>query len=122
MRIAALILGILGGLASGALGMTWISDYNKSKELIESMKAMGAAGAELGALDGMVTAAYIMLAGLVIGIVGGILALKGKGKIGGPLMIIFAILPAFFAGKALIFTFLLLIGGVLAVISKPADA
>lgn len=119
MRIAALILGILGGLAAGALGMTWISDYNKTKALIESV---GALGADLSEIQGMVTAAYIMLAGMLGGIAGGILTWKGKGKIAGPIMVVLAILPAFFAGKALVFTFLLLVGGVLAVVSKPKVA
>ena len=119
MRIAALIMGILGGLASGMLGMKWISDYNDAKALIESIGSMGV---DMGEINAMHTAGFILLAGLVAGIAGGILAFVGKGKLGAPLLLAFAILPAFFAAKSLVFTFLLIIAAVLAFMAKPKTA
>ncbi|MBL4686650.1 MAG: hypothetical protein JKY37_18785 [Nannocystaceae bacterium] len=113
MRIAAFILAILGGLAAAALGMTWLSDlaeYEGQAELIEQ------AGISVSSLR---TAAYLLLAGLVFGTAGGVLALQRKGKIAAAVLVATAVAPAVFEPKALVFTFLLLIAGLLALGAKP---
>jgi hypothetical protein len=116
MRIAGLILGIIGGLLAGMLGMTWMRDANRMRELIEAAKSLGV---DTGEMDKLVIAAYILLAVMVVGIVAGVLAFCGKGKIAAPLMILGAIAPALFAPKALVFTFILLLGGLLSFAAKP---
>lgn len=116
MRIAGLILGIIGGLLAGMLGMTWMRDANRMRELIETAKSLGV---DTGEMDKLVIAAYILLAVMVVGIVAGVLAFRGKGKIAAPLMILGAIAPALFAPKALVFTFILLLGGLLSFAAKP---
>ncbi len=118
MRIAALILGILGALASGFLGSRWLSDYNENKELLAAAAKMGA---DTGDLDKVVMGAYILLVAAAVSLVGGIMTLKGKGKIFGPLMILLALSPVAFKPEALIFTSLTLIGGILAFLAKPAQ-
>ncbi|HKS42514.1 MAG TPA: hypothetical protein VJX74_18015 [Blastocatellia bacterium] len=117
MRIAGLVLGILGGLAAGFLGMKWLSDANSMKELVGAARNLGV---DMTELDKTITAAYILLGSAVLGIVGGVMAFKGKGKIAGLLMLIGAIAPAIFAPKALVFTCILLIGGIVSFFAKPA--
>lgn len=124
MRFVALILGILGGLAAGALGLIWIRDYNSMRGLIESTTTLGqTVGADmtqqLADLQRLVTAAYILLGSLVLGIVGGILAMRGKGRLAALLMLIGAVAPAIFAPQALVFTCLLLIGALVSFFVKP---
>lgn len=116
MRIAGLILGILGGLAAGFLGMKWLSDANATRELITAARNLGV---DMSELDSTVNAAYILLGSAVLGIVGGVMAFKGKGKIAGALMLVGAIAPAIFAPKALVFTCILLIGGIVSFFAKP---
>jgi len=116
MRIAGLILGILGGLAAGLLGMKWLSDANQLKELADFVRQTGG---DTGDLDKLVTAAYVLIGAMVLGIVGGVLAFMGKGKIAAVLMLVAGILPAIFEPKALVFTFILLIGAVVSFFAKP---
>ena len=116
MRIVALVLGILGGLLAGMLGLTWIRDASRMRELVDAARNLGV---DTGEVDKLIVAAYILLVVMVVGIVAGVLAFKGKGKIAAPLMILGAIAPAVFAPKALVFTFILLLGGLLSFAAKP---
>jgi hypothetical protein len=116
MRILGLILGILGGLAAGFLGMKWMGDANHLKASIDFARKMGVNMAEL---DKMATASYMLIGAMVAGIVGGILAFMGRGKIAAVLMLAGAILPAIWAPKSLIFTCLLLLGGIVSFFIKP---
>lgn len=118
MRIVGLILGILGGLAAGALGIKWLSDAHQMRELIGAARGLGV---DTGELDKLIIAAYILLAAMLLGIIGGVLAFKGKGKIAAALMLVGALLPVVFAPKALVFTFLLLVGGALSMLAKPKE-
>jgi len=118
MRIVGLILGILGGLAAGALGIKWLSDAHQMRELIGAAREFGV---DTGELDKLIIAAYILLAAMVLGIIGGVLAFKGKGKIAAGLMLVGALLPVVFAPKALVFTFLLLVGGALSLLARPKE-
>ena len=86
------------------------------RELIDAARNLGV---DTGEVDKLVIAAYILLAVMVVGIVAGVLAFRGKGKIAAPLMILGAIAPALFAPKALVFTFILLLGGLLSFAAKP---
>jgi len=119
MRILGLILGILGGLAAGFLGMKWLGDVNHLKAQIELLRSAGGSMAEL---DKMVTAAYMLIGAMGAGIVGGILAMMGKGKIAALLMLAGAIVPAIWAPKSLIFTCLLVIGGIVSFFARPRQS
>lgn len=119
MRILGLILGILGGLAAGYLGMKWMGDANSLKASIDAARKMGVNMAEL---DKMATASYMLIGAMVAGIVGGILAMMGRGKIAALLMFAGAILPAIWVPKSLIFTCLLLLGGIVSFFAKPRQS
>lgn len=116
MRILGLILGILGGLLVGFLGMKWLGDADKLKTQIALMRS---AGANMAELDKMIMASYMMIGAMVAGIVGGILAMMGKGKIAALLMLAGAILPAIWAPKSLIVTWILLLGAIVSFFAKP---
>lgn len=116
MRIAGLVLGIIGGLLAGMLGLIWMRDASRMRELVDAARNLGV---DTGEVDKLIVAAYILIAVMIVGIVAGVLAFKGKGKIAAPLMILGAIAPAVFAPKALVFTFILLLGGLLSFAAKP---
>jgi hypothetical protein len=96
--------------------MKWMGDADSLKTSIEAARKLGANMAEL---DKMATASYMLIGAMVAGAVGGILAMMGKGKIAALLMLAGAIVPAIWAPKSLIFTFLLLIGGIVSFFVKP---
>ncbi|HEV2841101.1 MAG TPA: hypothetical protein VGW39_07250 [Chthoniobacterales bacterium] len=119
MRILGLILGILGGLIAGFLGMKWMGDADSLKTSIEAARKLGANMAEL---DKMVTASYMLIGAMLAGIVGGILAMMGRGKIAALLMLAGALLPAIWVPKSLVFTCILLLGGIVSFFAKPRQA
>ena len=80
------------------------------------------AGVSMAELDKTVMAGRMLIGSMVAGIVGGILAMMGKGKIAALLMLAGVIVPAIWAPKSLVFTFLLLIGGIVSFFAKPRSA
>lgn len=116
MRIAVLILAILGVLAGAALGIKWLGDANEYKSTLEAVQKMGIDTSEVQTL---VRAAYALLGGAVLGIAGGVLAMLRKGKLAGALLAVAVIVPAVLSPKTLIATFLMAIAAVLAMFVKP---
>lgn len=73
MKVTVIILGILGALASFALGAKWLSDYNKYKGTVESVQALsqqlgGVQGVDqgVGELNQVVKAAYALIGGAAL--------------------------------------------------------
>jgi hypothetical protein len=113
MRIAAFILAILGGLAAAALGMTWLDD---AADLKDQIAVAEAAGVSVGSI---VTAGWLLVLALGLGIAGGVLALMRKGRIAAGVLILAAVAPAVFEPKSLVFSFLLIVAGLLALGATP---
>ena len=99
--------------------MKWMGDANSLKTSIDAARKLGVNMAEL---DKLVTAGYILMGSMVAGIVGGILAMMGREKIAALLMLAGVIVPAILAPKSLVFTGLLLIGGIVCFFVKPKQA
>jgi hypothetical protein len=123
MRIAALIVGLLGALITTGLGAKWVADYKDNRATIEKLTqvggALGASGAEaLAQLERMHKASYVMVVLGLFAIVASVLVLK-KSKPSGAVLIAAAVVPAIFAPSTLIFSFLLIIAGLLAIAAKP---
>src|SRR5262245_51441602 len=116
MRISALILGILGGLAAALLGIKWLADAAQARHSIAAIKAMGV---NINEIESLVRAAYCLLGSLALGIAGGVFSLKGNGKVAAALLIAGAIVPAMFSAKTLIATLFLVIVALLAFFAKP---
>ncbi|HNP64567.1 MAG TPA: hypothetical protein PKH39_11590 [Woeseiaceae bacterium] len=114
MRIAALILGVLGGLVAGALGAKWLGDFG---QLNEMQRAMG--GEQL---QNMGTAGLLMILSLVLGVTGGIMSWKRKFLVGGVLMLVGGIMPLLFAKQAILFLSLLVAGGIVALLAHFTSA
>jgi hypothetical protein len=128
MKIAALILGILGGLAYAGWGMAQLSSYEESKAKIASLnkmvaslgvkKSSGPMAAAMAQLDKALRASY---AALILGL----LALVAAGlvfklsKVSGGVMLLAAVIPAIFYPWILLFGFLLVLAGIFALVAKP---
>jgi hypothetical protein len=126
MKIAALIVGLMGALMTLGLGSKWVSDYDKNKDLIESLqKLSSAAGGEassaMSELNRTKNAGYLMVVlGIVAAVAAGLVFKIGKPS--GAVMIAAAVIPAALAPKSLVFSFFLIIAGVLAFLAKPKTA
>ena len=111
MKKTVLILGILGGLVAGWLGMKWLGDIGGLSEEQKMAAQMMGQGDELQAMG---VAGILLIGSLVAGIAGGILAYRGRLQTGGVLMLAGGIVPLFFAKQTILFTSLLIAGGVVA--------
>ena len=119
MKVAALIVGLIGAILSTGLGSKWVSDYNDNKKLIESFS--GGDSALLKEVNRTKNAGYLMIVFGIAAVGAAVMAIK-KSKISGAVMVAAAVIPAFLAPKALVFTFFLLVAGVLALAAKPKVA
>lgn len=122
MRIAVLILAILGAIGAGILGVIWVSDYESGKDLVNLAGALGGEEAvDVDEFHRLGIAAYMLLVAALLGVVGGILAFLGKGKIAGAIMLVGVAIPGFLAPMSLVFSGLLALAGVLAFLIKPKE-
>jgi hypothetical protein len=104
MKITTIIFCVLGGLAAGFLGMTWLSDIAENKELIGAVEGLGA---DMSELNGLQNAAYLLIVSMIAGLGSIPLVLKGQARIASTVLALACVLPGFFAPKAYVFTFLL---------------
>ncbi|HEV3258624.1 MAG TPA: hypothetical protein VG013_17240 [Gemmataceae bacterium] len=141
MRIAVLILAILGAAGSGFLGVRWMTDSLTNKDQIEADRAqaeklrpllnlMGEADPKMKAQLADYDAKYhnaiqamkaypFLLAGVGLGVWGGLLGLARRGKSGAALLLVAALGPAVLLPKTLIFTFCLILAGLLCLLVRP---
>lgn len=81
MKIAVIILGILGSLAFGALGSKWVSDYEANKAQIKSLGKLAASlGGKSTEVDDAIkgverarTAGYVMIVMALLGLAASLL-------------------------------------------------
>jgi hypothetical protein len=127
MKIAVIILGILGSIAFGGLGTKWVSDYESNKAQIKSLSklaaSLGGKGSDVDdaikAVERTKTAGYLMIVVALLGI--GASVLVGKfGKLSGAVLLVGAAIPAVLAPLSLVAGFLLVIAGILALFVKTA--
>jgi hypothetical protein len=127
MKIAVIILGILGSLAFGGLGGKWVSDYEANKEQIKSLAKLASSlggksedmDAAIKAVERTKTAGYIMIVAALAGLAASLLVGK-LGKLSGVVLLVGASLPAALAPLSLVAGFLLIIAGILALFVKTA--
>lgn len=135
MRIAVLILSILGSIGAGFLGAKWLSDHQKVsaqiRDMAEKMKVSEEEAMKFVALlsdkpeafaeyKTLVNAAYALCVGAVVGLITGVLifARKVPGVVGGIILILCAAIPAAIVPKTLVFSGLLIVAGLLAFVVK----
>lgn len=119
MKKAALILGILGGLIAGGLGMKWLNDIGA---MTDAQRQMAQAMGQGDQLQSMGIAGILLLGSLVAGIVGGILAVRGRLLAGGVVMLAGGVVPLLYASQAIIFTAVLIAGGVVALLAHRNES
>jgi hypothetical protein len=130
MRIAVIILAVLGALGAGFLGFKWNSDSRKPevqlmRKLVEEVgKEDTAEGKEarekLAEVDRLVLASYFLMAAAPLALVGAFLASRGQGLIAGVVLLGAGLVPTVLAPKSLLFSFPLLIAGGLSFMIRPA--
>lgn len=118
MKKAVLVMAILGSLASGFLGISWINSLSALGGMneLERATAHAMAAAQGQSLDKMGTAAFILVIGAFVGLASTFLVMKEKFSLAGGLLLGAGVLPVLFQGKALVFTALLVVAGALAFI------
>jgi hypothetical protein len=125
LRVSALILGLVGGLFAGGLGVAWLAQANSPE--VKAMREFAAAvanearaeelKADVARFDRLVWAAYFLLLAAPLGIAGGVLALLGRGKLGGALMLAAVPVPLILSVVTLMPLYFLLVGGLLALLT-----
>lgn len=125
MKIAVMVIGILGALASFSLGAKWISDYSEYSDTITSLEKMsektGTASAELQKLKGLRNSGWSLMVLSVLSLAASVMISKLGGKITGGVLLLAVIVPAVFSAKSLIATFILAIAAILAFLYKPKE-
>lgn len=121
------IFAFLGSAGSIVLGGTWLSDYFENREKVQEVMQASKAykidvSKNLAELSQIRDAGYaLVIAGFVALILPFLLRRLG-GVTTGILLLGCAAIPAFFATKALVFSFPLILAGVCAFFSKPQMA
>ncbi|WRS28645.1 hypothetical protein U6B65_05810 [Oscillospiraceae bacterium MB08-C2-2] len=121
MRTAAVVLVIIGTIASIALGVKWISDFETYETEIASVEEFKNDPDVAQALKEMQAVRSCAYALIVCGIIATVtVLLAGKiGKLAAGIILACAIVPAIFSPISLVFTFFFLIGGLLLFFAKP---
>lgn len=128
MKMAALIIGLLGSLAVLGLGAKWVSDFNKFEKTIAAIEKLSEQlgksnkiSASMAKVKRLKTAGYLMIILGIAALIGSILVLK-MSKVSAIIMLAAAIIPGVLAPQSLVAGFLLIIAGILAFIAKPKAA
>ena len=119
MRVAVLVLAVVGGLAAGFLGLSWVSDAGEARELLKTAEALGVAKEALAEVRAHETAGYLLIVSMLAAFGATVASRRGMNKVAGGVLIGAALVPALFAAKSLVFTILLLVGGGLSFAVKP---
>lgn len=77
---------------------------------------------QLAAATALMRTAYVLVAGFFLGIGGGVMAVRHHGRVAAGLMLAAPAVAAVLVPKTLIASFLLVLGGVLALMVKPVVA
>jgi hypothetical protein len=108
VRITALILSLLGAIAAGALGLSWLQDVARFERELLLAQSIGID------VDRVVMASYTLVGTLVLGCVASAFLLQGRYRLAGTLCLAAGIAPGMLEPKAFVVTFLLIMAGLLA--------
>ncbi|MHB8064558.1 MAG: hypothetical protein ACYDG2_18310 [Ruminiclostridium sp.] len=123
MKVATIIIVIIGVLAAAGMGIFWVTDYNSAKETLASsdtltQELVKASGLDLAQYESRRNSGYGLIIGGVLSLVSLIFISKLK-KISAVIILLSAIVPAIILPSSLIVSFILIIGGILAFFVKP---
>lgn len=133
MKIAVLVLGMLGAIGAGFIGMKWLSDTSANADTIRKLEeyeknlqksgntaASSAMSSKMADLNKLVLAAYLLLAGGLGGFATLVMFQMKKIKPihAGVLLVLCSLVPAFFAPMSLVFSGLMILAGGLCFLVK----
>lgn len=137
MRIAAIVLVIIGSLLSVGLGGKWLSDYNEYKDQIKAITQVSestkdssdkdVASASSAVDESLKALQKVRICGILL-IISGILSLvlvfiaNKIQKIAGGALVVLGIVPGIVSPVAFVVTFFGIIAGILTFIMKPKTA
>lgn len=129
MKVAILIIGILGSLLTIGLGAKWLSDFNQYKDTFAQIEKMSTQMPEgqkmpdelLGKIKKTHNAAYALVGLGFLSLLSAFLVFKMP-KVTGIIMLATVVIPAVMVPQALVGSFLLIVSGILAMIAKPKMA
>jgi hypothetical protein len=126
LRIAVLLLSIIGSAASGIIGALWWVDKNRTVRMIEQTRKDPSLGltsslSQYSTPEDMerevnrrANAFPVLLVGAPLCLLGGILAVLGRTNSGGGLLLLAGVSPGTLHPHALVFTWPLILAGLLA--------
>jgi hypothetical protein len=111
-------LAVLGAAAGGLLGAKWVADAAKYRDAIAQLSESGAAPEAVAQAKSLTAAGYLLIPGAVVAVPAAVASVRWDGKetVCGAPVVGCAVVPAVFAAKSLLFTFLLPTAGGLAVV------
>jgi hypothetical protein len=115
------VLAVVGGVAAGFLGLSWVSDAGKARELLKRAEELGVAKEALAEVRAHETAGYLLIVSMLAAFGATAASWRGMNKVAGGVLIGAALVPAVFAAKSLVFTILLLVAGGLSFTVKPGE-
>jgi hypothetical protein len=122
MKIAALVLAILGAVAIGGVGAKWVSDYNKNKDAVQAAsQLLGSDAPEVKELHRVVTGGYLGIVFAVVSVIGAALVFKAPRASGGGFLAA-GVIPGIFAWKMFVCGGPLVIAGALALAAGFREA
>lgn len=105
VRHAGVIIAVLGGIVSGALGLTWLRDVARYE--------LGSHFVDVREVEQLSWAGYALVLALVAASVSAVLAVHGRRKIAGTTLLVAGLAPGLLDLRAFIATWLLILAGVL---------
>ncbi|MBB5517349.1 hypothetical protein [Amphiplicatus metriothermophilus] len=119
MKIAIVILAVLGAIAAGFLGVKWLGDLSALGNMseLQRMAVRSAAAAQGQSLDKMGAAAFLLILAFLAGLAGAFFTLKNRLPLAGGLLVGAGLVPVLIQPQAVVFTFLLIAAGGLAFFS-----
>ena len=107
MKTIGLVLGTAGGLACAVLGLQWMADASRQRDYQAVTALLGQDP------DRLQLAAYLLLAALVAGVMGGVLAHNNRGHAAAAVLLIGGIAPGVVDPRAFVVTCVLILAGIL---------
>jgi hypothetical protein len=133
MKIAVIILGLLGAIAGGGLGIKWLSDISKNADVLklgeEKLKSLEASGntADLAKvkkamsdLHSATWGGYLLVGGAVLGLAALVMLIMGKipPKVAGIMLILASAAAGIVAPPSMIFSGAMILAGGLCFLMK----
>jgi hypothetical protein len=124
LRVVVLSLGLLGGFSSGIIGIKWLAGGFSNADVVEAKRAQADQGQQtyVERFDNCRKAAWALLLAAPLGILGGLLAGMGRGKLAAIPLLLAVPAPVILSGWSMVPISCLFWAGVFALfIGRPRN-